>query len=250
MALGLEGRVALVAGGSGGIGSSLCEYLAGRGAGVAVHYNGSASHAEDLVQSIRAKGGQAQAFQADVTDQASVERVVAEVAGSLGTVDILVNCAGISRNGMAWKVDPDQWFRTLQVNLYGAFHFIRATLPAMREKGAGRIITLSSIVGSIGVPGTSAYAASKAGLEGMTRAIAVEVANRGITVNALALGYMDAGIIADVPKDKLDRILATIPVGRLGKVSEVCGMVDFLCSEPAAYVTGQTLHVNGGLFLN
>lgn len=245
----LKGQVALVVGGSGGLGSTICRFLASQQVKVAVLYHGNTTGAQALVDSVQSEGGTASAFHVDIETRESVEGVVEAVKRAFGPVDILVNCAGISRNGMSWKLRDADWATTLEVNLTGAFRFQGAVLPGMREKGKGRIINITSIVGSIGVPGTAAYAASKAGIEGLTRASAVEVANRGITINALALGYFDAGIIADVPADKLEKIVATIPVGRLGRVEEVCQTVGFLCSEGASYITGQTIHVNGGLYL-
>ncbi len=243
-----NGLVVVVVGGSGGLGGSICRYMGSHGADVAVLYHGNGARADALVGSLRGQGKKAQAFQVDVSQRESVDTVMADVVAAFATVDVLINCAGISRNGMIWKVGDEDWSSTLEVNLTGAFQCTRAVLPIMREKRKGRIINISSILGKIGVPGTSAYAASKAGIEGLTRATAVEVANRGITVNALALGYFDAGIIVKVPTDKLEKILGTIPVGRLGRVEEVCHTIGFLCTEGASYITGQTININGGLY--
>lgn len=245
-----SGQVVLVVGGSGGLGSAISRHMASLGAKVAILFHGRAKEAHDLISSIQARNGTAMAEQVDITSQASVEAALQSITASFGAPDVLINCAGISRNGMSWRLKEEDWNSTLEVNLTGVFRWVRAVLPAMRDKGRGRIVSISSIVGSVGIPGTAAYAASKAGIEGLTRATAIEAANKGITINALALGYFDAGIISDVPADKLGKIIASIPVGRLGRVEEVCRTIEFLCSEGASYMTGQTLHVNGGLFLS
>lgn len=243
------GLVVVVVGGSGGLGASICRYVSFHGADVAVLYHGNESGADAIVKTLRDQGKKAQSFQVDVADRGSVDRALAGVVSAFGTVDVLINSAGISRNGVTWKIREEDWTSTLDVNLTGVFQCTRATLNIMREKGKGRIINISSVVGQTGIPGTSAYAASKAGIEGFTRATAVEVAKRGITINALALGYFDAGIIVEVPHDKLEKILETIPVGRLGRVEEVCHAIGFLCDEAASYITGQTININGGLYL-
>jgi 3-oxoacyl-[acyl-carrier protein] reductase len=216
----MKGKTILVAGGSGGLGAPLCAFLRGQGA-----YVLSPAHAD-----------------MDVTDPASVMRAV----DAAGRIDVLLYAVGVSRSAMAWKVSDADWETTLCSNLRGAFHCMRAVLPGMRQRGWGRIVTLSSVVGHVGVAGTAAYSASKAGLAGLTRAAAVEVAKKGITVNTLALGYFDAGIIRDVPDTK--PLLDTIPMGRLGREEDLCGVIGFLCSNASSYITGQTLHVNGGLF--
>ena len=236
-------------GGSGGLGGAICRFLGARGAKLAVLYHGHEAVAEDLAASIRAQGGEAKAIHVDLGKRESVDAAFATILALFSTVDILVNCAGISRNGVVWKLGDEAWNETMNVNLTGTFQATRAAITVMKEKGKGRVINISSIVGAVGVLGTSAYAASKAGIEGLTRATAVEVAKRGITVNALALGYFDAGIIAEVPADKLEKIVETIPVGRLGRAEEVCHAIDFLCTDGAAYITGQTIHLNGGLYL-
>lgn len=245
----LVGKSAIVVGGSGGLGSAVARFLAGSGAAVAVLYHAHPSAAQRVVTEIESAGGQALAFPVNVAVSESVEQMAAGVLAAFGRIDILINSAGISRNGVSWKASDDDWHTTLETNLTGAFRCARAVLPTMRTQGWGRIINVSSIVGQIGVAGTTAYAATKAGLVGMTRSMALEVANKGVTVNALALGYFDTGIIADVPPDLLEKIVATIPIRRLGKVTEMCHAVGFLCADEASYITGQTLNINGGLYL-
>ncbi len=244
-----SGSVVVVTGGSGGLGAPICRFMASRGASVAVLYHSNKQGAEELVGALRGQGRKAQAFQVDVVLRESVDAAVGAIVSAFGTVDVLINCAGISRSAVTWKAGEEDWASSLDINLTGAFHCMRAVLPIMREKGKGRIVNISSVVGQIGVPGTAAYAASKAGISGLTRATAAEVARRGITVNAVACGYFDAGIIADLPQDKLEKLLDTIPVGRLGRPEELCGTIGFLCTEEASYITGQTINVNGGLYL-
>lgn len=244
-----SGQVVIVAGGSGGLGAAIGRHMAIHGADVAVFYHGNGEGAEDLVAALRGLGRKAMAFRVDINRRESVDAAVAAVLEAFTTVDVLVNCAGIARNALLWKAGDEEWESTLGVNLTGTFQCTRAVVPIMRDKGKGRIINLSSIVGQIGVAGTAAYAASKAGIEGLTRAAAAELAKRGITVNALALGYFDAGIIAKVPQSQLQKIIENIPIGRLGKVDEVCQTVAFLCSDGASYITGQTINVNGGLYM-
>jgi 3-oxoacyl-[acyl-carrier protein] reductase len=244
-----SGQVAVITGGSGALGSALCHFFAERGAKVAVLCRSNKDGAEALAGNLRDKGAAAQAFEVDVASRTSVDAAFADVRTAFGGVDILINCAGISRSSMVWKVSEADWSSTIDTNLTGAFECTRAVLPSMRANGRGRIINISSVVGQIGVPGTVAYAASKAGIGGLTRGTAVEVANKGITVNALALGYFDAGIISHVPPDMLGKIVGAIPVGRLGRPDELTHLVGFLCSDFASYITGQTINVNGGLYL-
>lgn len=217
----LRGKIAAVTGGSGGLGQYICQYMRAQGATV-----WAPSHAT-----------------LDVTRPDSVGASLAAL-----NANILINCAGVSRSAMSWKTSDENWAATLDTNLTGVFNCIRAVLPGMRERGWGRIINLSSVVGQTGVAGTSAYAASKAGISGLTRAVAAEAARKGVTVNALALGYFDAGMIRDVPAETRKRIVDAIPVGRLGRPEEVCGIIGFLCTDEAAYITGQTINVNGGLY--
>ena len=245
----LSNRVVVVVGGSGGLGSAVSQYVAGKGAKVASLYCSNQDRSNQVVNAIQTAGGHATAIKVDITDNESVEAMAKNVVAEFGTIDVLINCAGVSRNSISWKMPKDDWEETLSINLTGAFNCVCAVLPTMRMQGWGRIINVTSIVGQIGVAGTAAYSATKAGLMGMTRTLAIEVASKGITVNSLALGYFDAGIITNVPPDKLEKIVALIPVGRLGKVEELCHVVDFLCADEAGYITGQIINLNGGLYL-
>jgi 3-oxoacyl-[acyl-carrier protein] reductase len=243
----LRDKVVVVTGGSGALGGALAEFAAERGARVVIFYHSGRDRAEAIVHRIEDRNASALALQVDVADRSSVDAAVLSVLNTFGQIDVLINCAGISRNGVVWKVSDDDWSDTLDVNLTGTFQCTRAVLPAMRSRSWGRIVNIASVVGQIGVAGTSAYAASKGGMMAITRANAIEVASKGITVNALALGYFEAGIIADVPEEKLKAVIASVPVGRLGTLAELCHAVDFLCANEAAYITGQVINVNGGV---
>jgi len=243
------GQGVVVVGGTGGIGSAIAQHLAERHAGIALFYHSNLNKSLELVNRLAACGAQAHAIQVDVTQRSSVEAAMAEAKEKLGEIDVLINCAGISRNGFIWNIKDADWAATLDTNLTGTYLCMRAAIGMMMKRNRGRVINLTSIVGKTGVPGTSAYAASKAGVEALSRTSATEVAKRGITVNALALGYIDAGIIEEVPAGTMDRLLQTIPVGRLGHAREVCETIEFLCSEGAAYITGQVIEINGGLHM-
>jgi NAD(P)-dependent dehydrogenase (short-subunit alcohol dehydrogenase family) len=245
----LQGSVAYVIGATGGLGAPISRFLGEHGARVGAFFREKQDRADSLLESLEGAGVDARGYRIDVSKSDSVDAAIAKATAELGPPDILINSAGLSRNSVTWKTRDEDWKTSLDVNLNGVFHCMRAVLPSMRERGRGRIVNIASIVGQVGIAGTAAYAASKAGISGLTRATAVEVAKRNITVNALALGYFDAGIIADVPPDLLAGIVGTIPVGRLGRTEELCHTIGFLCSEHAAYITGQTINVNGGLYL-
>lgn len=185
---------------------------------------------------------------ADLRDPRQIEEVFSKVIAEFGRIDVLINNAGISRNGMSWKLPLDTWNEVIEINLTAPFLTIKATLPSMRENGFGRIINISSVVAQTGVVGTSAYAASKAGLIGLTKTISKEVATNGITVNVISLGYFDQGMIHEVSDDMQTAIIQQIPKKRLGSVETLAGTIQWLVSKEADYVTGQTISLNGGLF--
>lgn len=184
----------------------------------------------------------------DVCVESDIVKLVHEAEAKFGKIDVLINAAGVSGSGMSWKLGLDTWKEAMDVNLTSPFLFTREVLPGMRNRGFGRIINLSSVVAFKGVPGTAAYAASKAGLEGFSRAVAAENASKGITINNLALGYFDAGMLYDIPQEIREQIKQTIPVGEFGNPNNITSIIRWIISEEANYFTGQTVQINGGLY--
>ncbi len=242
-------RVSLVTGASRGIGQATAIRLAEDGYDVVVNYLRQGDAARDVVDRIEQAGRRGLAIRADVASRDEVRRMVAEAAEVLGPVSVLVNNAGIYQRVTVDQMEPDRWERTLSVNLSGAFHTIQAVLPAMRQEGWGRIVNVSSQVGLRGTDHGADYAASKAGLLGLTKAVALEVAREGITVNAVAPGTIETDIIRNYSKEDREIRSRHIPVGRIGLPEEVASMVSYLASEEARYITGATLHVNGGYLI-
>jgi len=244
----LQGRVALVTGGSRGIGAAVAQALASAGAALAVcARNGEAAAA--TAAAIVGQGGQAFGAAADVSRAADAERVVAACVERFGRLDILVNNAGITRDGLVLRMKDEDWSDVLAVNLNGAFYCARSALRAiLKQKQSGRIINVGSVVGSTGNPGQANYVASKAGLVGLTKALSKEVASRGVTVNAVAPGFIETDMTAGLPDAAKDAYRAQIPLGRFGTAAEVAAVVAFLASDAAAYITGQVIHVNGGMW--
>lgn len=244
-------KVVLITGAAGGLGSEQCRVFAEEGASVAINYldvGNFAQEAARLVNSLKANyGGDYQHFSADITNEDEVKKMVDEVNSRFGKIDVLVNNAGISIDALSWKISAENWSKVLAVNLTGALYCSKAVLPGMRERRYGRIIFISSVVGLTGARGTVAYAASKAALIGMSKTMAREVANRGITVNCVAPGYIDAGIMKDVPdKFRTETVVPSIPMGRPGEAVDVARAVAFLASDDAKYITGEVLRVDGG----
>ncbi|MCJ2531902.1 MAG: SDR family oxidoreductase [Candidatus Thermoplasmatota archaeon] len=242
-------RVSLVTGASRGIGQATAIRLAEDGYDVVVNYLRQGDAARDVVDRIEQAGRRGLAIRADVASRDEVRRMVAEAAEVLGPVSVLVNNAGIYQRVTVDQMEPNRWERTLSVNLSGAFHTIQAVLPAMRQEGWGRIVNVSSQVGLRGTDHGADYAASKAGLLGLTKAVALEVAREGITVNAVAPGTIETDIIRNYSKEDREIRSRHIPVGRIGLPKEVASMVSYLASEEARYITGATLHVNGGYLI-
>ncbi len=245
----LADKVALVTGSSGGLGRHIALSLAREGAHVGLVYHEHRAAAEALQQDIEAGGQQALVIQADVASEPEVERMVQAVLERFGTIDVLINNAGISLDGVSWKLPKEAWQQVLDVNLTGTFLCAKHVLPTMRARQWGRIVNVTSVVGQRGVPGTAAYAASKAGLIGLTKTLAREVATKHITVNALALGYFDAGLLRTVPEPVLAQLVKDIPVGRFGSMDELTWAIRFLCAPQASYMTGEVLNLNGGYYM-
>ena len=243
----LEGMAALVTGGSRGIGRAVCLELARQGAAVAVNYAGSIQAAEETVRQCRQLGVEAELFQADMASPAACDALVAAVKERFGRLDILVNNAGISRDGLLMTAKEEDFSKTLDTNLKGAYFCTKAAAKVMLRQKYGRIVSLSSVVGLRGNPGQTAYAASKAGILGLTKAAAKELAGRDITVNAVAPGYIATDMTAALPEKAREAMLTTIPKGRPGTPEEVARAVAFFAQRESAYVTGQVLCVDGGM---
>lgn len=243
----LQGKCALVTGGSRGIGRAVCLELARQGARVAVNYAGNAAAAEETVKACEAQGVEAFAIQADVADAAACEAMVKEVLTRFGRLDILVNNAGVTRDGLMPMMKEADWDAVLDTNLKGAFHCMKAVYRPMMKQKYGRIVNLSSIVGLRGNAGQANYAASKAGLIGLTKSMAKELAARNVTVNAVAPGFIDTDMTAALPEKAREAMLTTIPMGRLGQAEDVAKAVAFFAGDESAYVTGQVLCVDGGM---
>ena len=243
----MEGRVALVTGGSRGIGRAICVELARNGARVAVNYAGSSQAAQETAELCRALGVEAESFQADVSDPAACEALVSAVKERFGQIDILVNNAGVARDGLLMTAKEADFDQTMDTNLKGTYFCMKAVSRLMLRQKYGRIVSLSSVVGLRGNPGQTAYAASKAGILGLTKAAAKELAAKGVTVNAIAPGFIETDMTAALPEKAREAMLATIPAGRPGQAEEVARAAAFLASEEAGYITGQVLCIDGGM---
>ncbi len=243
----LEGKNALVTGGSRGIGRAICLRLSEMGAQVFVNFTSNEDAARKVLSEIEAAGGQAVLCPFDVSDKKAVKEAVSVLIKEHGPVQVLVNNAGITRDGLLARMKEPDWDRVIDVNLKGAFNCIQACAMAMMKTRWGRIINIGSVVGTMGNVGQANYSAAKAGLEGLTRTVAREMATRGITVNLVAPGFVETDMTSGLPEKIRDGLLGQIPLGRMGSPQDIAGPVGFLASEAASYVTGHTLHVNGGL---
>jgi acetoacetyl-CoA reductase len=242
-----EQRVAIVTGGARGIGAAITTNLAKTGTHVAAGYSRSRAPGDELAGKLTAEGYSVSLHQGNVGNPEDCQQMVHDVLAEHGRVDYLVNNAGITVDKTVRKMTVDDWHAVLRVNLSGAFYMTKAVLEHMLDRGFGRIVNISSVIGQTGNVGQANYAASKAGLIGFTKSLALEVAAKGITVNCVAPGFIDTDMVAGVSEKALDRILEGIPVGRLGKAREIARAVQFLVDDDAGYITGSVLAVNGGL---
>ena len=239
----LEGKNALVTGATGGIGAAIAKALHGAGATVGISGTREAVLAERAAE----LGDRVHVLPCNLGDEDAVAGLIPAADEAMGSVDILVNNAGITRDGLAMRMKDEEWNEVLNVNLTSSFKLARACLRGMMKRRSGRIISITSVVGTMGNPGQANYAASKAGTVGMSKALAQEVASRGITVNCVAPGFIETAMTDALNEKQRETILTTIPAGRLGQGDEVASAVLYLASDEAAYITGQTIHVNGGM---
>jgi 3-oxoacyl-[acyl-carrier protein] reductase len=253
----LEGKVAIVTGGTRGIGRAIALDLAANGADVALNYRKSADLAVELAETIRGIGPstgsgrsrRAMAVQADVSSFEDAQRMVAKVLEEFGQLDILVNNAGMNWDGVVWKMAEEQWDRVIEVDLKGTFNYTRAVAPVLREQGAGKIVNITSINGLRGKFGQTNYTAAKAGVIGFTKSCARELGRYSVNVNAVAPGLIETEMVREAPEKVRDMALAEIVLGRLGLPEEVAYVVTFLCTEKARHITGQVIQVDGGQYI-
>ncbi|MGM0750395.1 MAG: 3-oxoacyl-[acyl-carrier-protein] reductase [Bacillota bacterium] len=245
----LEGKVALVTGASRGIGREIALELAREGCNVAVNYSGSEAKANEVVDEIKGLGREAIAVQCNVSDSEAVQAMVKETIGQFGSVDILVNNAGITKDNLLMRMKEAEWDDVININLKGVFLCTKAVTRQMMKQRSGRIINISSIVGVSGNPGQANYVAAKSGVIGLTKTTAKELAPRGITVNAIAPGFISTDMTDQLPEDVRNEMLKQIPLSRFGDPKDIAKVVTFVASDSAAYMTGQTLHIDGGMVM-
>jgi 3-oxoacyl-[acyl-carrier protein] reductase len=245
----LEGKVALVTGGSRGIGRAIALTLAEAGADVVVNYSGNESAADEVVGQIVSLGRKSFKVKANVGESSEVEEMVKKVTNEFGRIDILVNNAGITRDNLIMRMKEEDFDQVININLKGVFNCIKAVTRLMMKQRSGRIINISSVVGVLGNAGQANYVAAKAGVIGLTKTTARELASRGITVNAIAPGYIETDMTADLNQELKAALMGQIPLSRLGQPNDIARVVKFLASADADYMTGQTLHVDGGMVM-
>ena len=249
MMMTLEGMKAFVTGGSLGIGAAIARELGRQGASVAINYRRHDTEAKQVAADIDAAGGKGLAVKADVASFADAQGMVDQVVETFGGLDILVNNAGINRDGVIWKMTEEQWDQVIDVNLKGYFNYIRAAVGIFKEQKSGKIVNVTSINGLRGKFGQTNYSASKAGIIGLTKALARELGRSSVNVNAVAPGLIETDMMKDAPEKVIEAALAEIVLGRLGKPEEVAAVVAFLCGEAARHITGQVIQVDGGQYI-
>ena len=244
----MHDRVAIITGASRGIGRAIALTLGGAGFDIVIA-SPELENNEKVAQEVRAAGAGAMTLDLNVASADSVKQGVAKVLAEKGRIDVLINNAGIARDALAMRMKAADWDLVLKINLEGAFHCIQAVLPGMMKNRWGRIVNMASVVGQAGSVGQANYAASKAGLIGMTKSIAQEMASRGITANCIAPGYIDTDMTQALPEEIRKKILAQVPMGRMGTPQDIANAVKFLVSDDASYITGQVIAVNGGMYM-
>lgn len=245
----LTGKKALVTGASRGIGRAIALELAAAGADVVVNYAGSEAAASDVVQRIKELGRESFMVRADVSSAQEVEEMFKQALEAFGRIDILVNNAGITRDNLIMRMKEEEFDQVIATNLKGVFNCVKAATRPMMKQRSGRIINISSVVGALGNPGQANYVAAKAGVIGMTKAAARELASRGITVNCVAPGFIESDMTDKLPEDMRGQLLQQIPLARMGQPEDIARAVRFLASDDASYMTGQTIHVDGGMYM-
>jgi 3-oxoacyl-[acyl-carrier protein] reductase len=245
----LKGKNAIVTGASLGIGSAIALDLAKNGANVAINYRKHSEEANAICAEIQKMGQRAIAVQADVANFKDAQAMVDKVVAELGSVDILVNNAGVNRDAVIWKMTEEQWDEALAINLKGYFNYIRAVAPLMKEQGSGKIVNVTSINGMRGKFGQANYSAAKAGIIGLTKTVARELAKANVNCNAIAPGLIETEMMKALPEDVKQKSLADIVLGRMGQPEEVAWLVTFLCSEKSRHITGEVIKVDGGQYI-
>jgi 3-oxoacyl-[acyl-carrier protein] reductase len=249
LAQSLDGKVALVTGGATGIGAAVSLAFAENGAEIVVNHWQKSVEAEEVVTAIEKLGSRAQALECDVSSHSAVAEMVSQALEVFGKIDILVNCAGVTSDGVIWKMSESDWDEVIAVNLKGCFNLINAVSPSMRKQKSGKIVNISSINGLRGKFGQANYAASKAGMIGLTKSVARELGASNINVNVVAPGMILTAMMADLPEEIRQKALDETALGRLGEPEDVAGVVLFLCSEQARHITGEVIKVDGGQYM-
>jgi 3-oxoacyl-[acyl-carrier protein] reductase len=243
-------KVCIITGSSRGIGKGIATAFAKEGANIVISFRSQEDAAKETAEEIVEKyDAEVEIVKADVSKEEEVVEIVERTRKRFGTVDILVNNAGVHKDSVVWKMDKNVWEEVISTNLTGIFLCTKYVVPIMREKSWGRIVNISSVAGQIGLFGAGNYSASKSGLFGFTKTVAREVANRNITVNCVAFGYIETGMNLRLPEEIRQKVLQEIPMRRFGKVEEVSGPIVFLCTDEASYITGQIIHINGGYYM-